>query len=231
MTRKAFEICNHTCGCILGSKRPHPLRDCMIFQKEGSSGRRHSKSAAKHPNCLAQCPAHGPNGIFTRDPTMEEWERWAPHLSQAYAHRPDLLAMIPLSLVQKVNHAPFKFCKAFSITDFLKSLRICSRQTCPQLPFSPTQRLVSCETLPSTNHLPPGLKRKKLPGQMAIYVVHPSRGWHPAMSTQPFRWVSVPRLLTSFLNTLYPQHMQSLPGSPNHSFTPKYVSQQKCSLL
>jgi len=82
------------------------LENCVIFQKEGSSGWRHAKSATKHPNCFIECPAQGLQGILTRDPMVEEWEKWAPQLAQAYAHRPDLLASIP-PLQKMVNKDPF----------------------------------------------------------------------------------------------------------------------------
>jgi hypothetical protein len=107
MPRTGFETCNHTCGCILHSNRPHPLEHCIIFLKEGSSARCHAKSAMKHPNCFAGCPAQGLNSVLTRDPTVEEWEQWATRLAQAYAHRPDLLAAIPSTPKMMVNKFSF----------------------------------------------------------------------------------------------------------------------------
>lgn len=106
MPRAGFEICNHTCGCTLRPKRPDPLGDCVIFQKEGSSGRRHARSTKKHPNCSVGCPAHGSTALLTRDPTMAEWYVWAAPLAQFYAHRRDLLAVIPpLCLPHTVNNS------------------------------------------------------------------------------------------------------------------------------
>jgi hypothetical protein len=224
MPRTGFEICNHTCGCTPGSKRPQALKNCMIFQKEGSSGRRHAKSATKHPNCTAQCPVHGPNGILTRDPTDEEWQQWAAHLTQAYAHRADLVAMIPQSpSIHTVNTDPSKYCQVISTTSSLKSLRNSTSQLGPELPFYPRQRLSPPELLPLANHLPPGLKRKRLPGQkLAVYVVHPTGTCHNEMSTQTSQHVSCPRLLS-----LSMQHVYTIPESPYHYFTQQYVSQKK----
>ena|SRR6516164_6858628 len=103
MARTGFEICNHTCGCIPPAKRPHPIEGCTIFQKEGSSCRRHAKSRRKHPRCTEQCPAHSIGGKLTREPTSQEWLKWAADLRQVYADRPDLLATIPLLPTESIT--------------------------------------------------------------------------------------------------------------------------------
>jgi hypothetical protein len=195
MPRQGFEICNHTCGCIQPSRRPHPIEKCTIFQKEGSSGRRHAKSSQKHPNCRAQCPAYGSKGILTREPTSQEWSKWAAHIAQAYSHRHDLLSAIP-----PLACAPH------------------SERSWPTAPSNPLNSIHK----PSSNYinrLPPGLRRKTLPSRghgSVIYVAAPA-------SCSLRLMMHLPNSVAAVLKEVYPEQVQDAPDVPDHYFIPKSV--------
>jgi hypothetical protein len=197
MPRNGFEICNHTCGCIELVKRPDSMKECTIFQKEGSSGRRHAKSSRNHPHCTAQCPAYR-GGILTREPTPQEWLKWTPCLVQAFSHRPDLLTTIP----------------TFASTP--------SSQNFPRAhPLKLSQDPSNATHKDKDNRLPPNIRRKKPHGQRfrsAIYIVDPA--------SSHFRPILLPKSLEMTLRKLCPPPIRDVPNCPNYYLTPESVSKE-----
>jgi hypothetical protein len=79
-----FEICPHTCGCIItqsaiskSRKKPQWMKGAPIALKDGHHLTHHIKSKDVHPNCTAFCSRFESPG---RDLTHEEWTAWTPHL-------------------------------------------------------------------------------------------------------------------------------------------------------
>jgi hypothetical protein len=79
-----FEICPHTCGCIItqsaanrSRRRPTWMKWAPIALKDGHHLTNHIKTKEVHPNCSAVCSKFQ---TPPRDLTLEEWTAWAPHL-------------------------------------------------------------------------------------------------------------------------------------------------------
>ncbi|KAF8870295.1 hypothetical protein BD779DRAFT_1479055 [Infundibulicybe gibba] len=99
LTGDRFEICAHTCKCgdASTSRRPGGLKNCPIFKTSGNSAKRHSLTGGQHPDCDGGCPAHNESEDqqLVREPTLEEWKRWAASLATQY---PDLVNEVQAKL-------------------------------------------------------------------------------------------------------------------------------------
>jgi hypothetical protein len=90
-----FEICPHTCGCIItqsaanrSRRRPKWMKWVPLALKDGHHLVHHIKSTEVHPNCSAFCSRFESQA---RDLTPQEWTAWAPHLG----HHTPFVAHIP----------------------------------------------------------------------------------------------------------------------------------------
>ena len=106
-----FDICPHTCGCIItqsivnkSRKKPDWFKWAPLALKDRRHILKHNKSTSIHPNCDNTCSMLDAEG---RDLTHEEWTAWAPHLSilpvypggRVWEH-----FFLPIDLSQKNSH-------------------------------------------------------------------------------------------------------------------------------
>ena len=91
-----FNICPHTCGCIItqsivnkSRKKPDWFKWAPLALKDGRHILKHNKSTSIHPNCDNTCSMLDAEG---RDLTHEEWTAWALHLG----HYTPFLPHIPV---------------------------------------------------------------------------------------------------------------------------------------
>jgi hypothetical protein len=90
-----FEICPHTCGCIItqaaanrSRRKPQWMKWAPLALKDGRHLLNHIKTGEVHPNCSPTCAGFDRPG---RDMTHEEWTAWAPllgHYSPFIPHIP-----------------------------------------------------------------------------------------------------------------------------------------------
>jgi hypothetical protein len=103
-----FEICPHTCGCIItpsaiskSRKKPQWLKGAPIALKDGHHLTHHIKSKEVHPNCRAFCSKYESPG---RNLTHEEWTAWTPHLG----HYSPFASHIPLQYRSLIPATPLE---------------------------------------------------------------------------------------------------------------------------
>jgi len=79
-----FEICPHTCGCVItqsaanrSRRKPAWMKWAPLALKDGHHLAHHIKSPDVHPDCSAFCSRFQSPA---RDLTHEEWTAWTPHL-------------------------------------------------------------------------------------------------------------------------------------------------------